>query len=404
MIRTSKLSTKLTNKIKRQNLILFIDNYKQVVNDFINIIWNDLDDKYECPKFVSTKNYLHPKLSQRAIKCASTQACGMIKACTEKARKLIYVINKLKLTQDVSCLENKLKSLKIVKPTLPNNFKCELNSICCDLKERQGIWFLQLKSIGKQFGKIKIPIKPHRQTNKWKSKGTILNSFLLSENFVDIRFDIKNELNKVGKTIGLDQGISSCITLSDGQVSKDDNHGWNLSKILKKLCIKKKGSHGFKRIQELRKNYINWSINQLDLSNVKQLNVEKVKDLRRGKKVERFRSHWTYTLILDKLKRYCEEQKVSVKEQCCIYRSQRCNVCGLVRKSQRQGKVYKCSCGYVCDSDLNASLNHEIELPDVGFMRHLNHNIIGFYWRLDGIYDLNGNEFTVRCTNKTINL
>jgi len=401
MIRSSKLSNKLINFNKKKNLSSFIDDYKKVTQDYVDMLWGNLDQEYNCPKFISTKDYDHPKLSQRAIKCAATQACGIVKASTEKVRKLIWVINKLKKEDnDVSYLEEKLSKTKATKPTLTENIKCELNSICCDLMQRKGIWFLQLKSIGKQFGKIRIPIKPHRQTMKWLKEGKVPSSFLISNNYVNLRFEIKNELKDNGTVVGLDQGITTCITLSDGQISKDDNHGWNLSKILTKLCSKKKGSNGFRRIQELRKNYINWSINQLNLKNIKQVNVEKLHDVRQFKKVDRFRSHWTYTLIVDKLKRYCEEQKVSVKEQCCVYRSQRCNVCGLVRKNQRQGKVHKCQCGYIGDSDLNASLNHEIELPDVSFMRQLGHNILGFYWKPNGIYDLAGNEFTVRCTNK----
>jgi transposase len=402
MIRTSKLSTKFTNKIKKEKLQLFIELYKNVVNDYIDILWNNLTDNYECPKFISTKNYKNSTLSQRAIKCASTQACSMVKASTEQTRKLIWTIGKLKEdpNNNVSFLEQKLAKIKMVKPALPKNFKLEINSICCDLVETNGFWFLQLKSIGKQFSKIRIPIKPHRQTNKWKKAGQIKNSFLVSENFVDIRFKIENKLKSSGKTLGLDQGISSCITLSDGQTSKDNEHGWNLSKILQKLCSKKKGSKGFARIQELRKNYINWSINKLNLTGVKQLNIEKLRNVRKGKRTDRFRSHWTYTIILDKLKRYCEEQKVSVKEQCCVYRSQRCCVCGLVRESQRKGKKYSCQCGHASDADLNASLNHECELPAVDHLRHLGHNIAGFYWNPEGIFDLNGNELTVRCTNK----
>ncbi len=401
MIRTSKLSAKFTNEQKQQKLNCFIKQYKLVVSDFIDILWDQLDDKLETPKFVSTKNYQHKTLSQRAIKCASTQACGMIKSATEQSRKLIWVINKLtEEKEDATYLQNKLSEIKLEKPTLPKKFKCEINSICCDLRQQDGFWFLQLKSIGKQFGKIRIPVKPHRQTNKWLKQGKLLNSFLVSENFVDVRFQIENHLNKTGKTLGLDQGIASCITLSDGQTSQEDNHGWNLTKILQRLCKKKKGSKGFARIQALRKNYIHWSINQLNLVGVKQLNVEKLRNVRKGKKTDRFRSGWTYTIILDKLKRYCEEQKVFVKEQCCVYRSQRCSACGLVRKEQRHGKKYSCECGYFNDADLNASLNHECELPDVDHLRHLGYNLAGFYWNPDGIYDLNGNEFTVRCTNK----
>ena len=142
---------------------------------------------------------------------------------------------------------------------------------------------------------------------------------------------------------------------------------------------------------------INWSINQLNFKGIKKLRIEKLRDVRKGKNKGRFMSHWTYPDILDKLKRRCEEQKVSAVEQCCVYRSQRCSMCGLVRKSQRKGKVYSCDCGYCDDSDINAARNHEVELPSVSHLRHLGYNIKGFYWKPDGIFDLDGNELTVRC-------
>lgn len=401
MIRTSKISSYLTNIHKKQRLIEFIDDYKQVVQEFIDLLWNQLNDKYECPKFVSTTDYHHPALSQRAIKCASTQACSMVKAATEQKRKLIWTIEQLSKNpnNDVSVLKEKLEKIKVVKPSLPYKFKCELNSICCDLLQRNGIWFIQLKSIGKKFDKIRIPIKPHRQTLKWKKIGKVKNSFLVSENFVDIRFEVENKLKTEGRTVGLDQGIVTCVSLSDGQVSVENEHGWNLSKILNKLSKKVKGSKGFRRVQELRKNYVNWSINQLNFKDIKQVNVEKLKNVRKGKRTNRFLSGWTYAAILDKLKRRCEEQKVFVKEQCCVYRSQRCSSCGLVLKGQRRGKLFSCRCGYCNDADLNASLNHEIDLPSLDFLRHLGLNRSGFYWKSEGIFDLNGNEFTVRCTS-----
>jgi len=71
MIRTSKLSSKLTNKLKQDKLSLFINEYKKVVEYYVNLLWDNLSEKYECPKFISTKDYKNNVLSQRAIKCAS---------------------------------------------------------------------------------------------------------------------------------------------------------------------------------------------------------------------------------------------------------------------------------------------------------------------------------------------
>ena len=129
--------------------------------------------------------------------------------------------------------------------------------------------------------------------------------------------------------------------------------------------------------------------------------MEQLKDVRRDKQVERLRSHWTYPLIKEKLSRFCEENKVCFVEQSCTYRSQRCANCGLVRKLNRNNKIYKCCCGNVTDADLNASLNHEVNLPSVDHFRHLGYNKLGFYWLESGCYDLSGKELIVPCTNKT---
>lgn len=397
MIRTSKLSTKFYNKGKSKKLAIFIEQYKHVVQHYVDFLWNNLDETYEVPKFISTKDFAYKTLTQRVIKCASTQACGIVKANVEKARRLVWLINKLKKdNKNYTYAEINLSKLKITKPTLSLNFKCELNSICCDIEINDGFWFLQLKSIGKEFGKLRLPIKPHRQTNYWLKQGNLLTSCLVSQNFIDVRIEIQSKLKKTGKIVGLDQGILSCITLSDGQTSKNNNHHHDLSFILKKLSKRVKGSKGFLRTQKQRENYINWSINQLNFVGIKQINIEKVKNLRKGKRCNRFLSHWTYALIMNKLKRRCEEQKVSVKEQCCVYRSQRCYKCGLVRKSQRKCKVYSCECGYVNDADLNASLNHSINLPSIDFMRQTNLNKEGFLWKPSGVFSLSGDEFTVR--------
>jgi hypothetical protein len=81
-----------------------------------------------------------------------------------------------------------------------------------------------------------------------------------------------------------------------------------------------------------------------------------------------------------------------------MYRSQRCSNCGLVRKANRKGKVYNCkSCGFVCDADLNAAINHEQSLPSLPKdLRKLRMNLgTGFYWKLDGLFLFDGTELRV---------
>jgi transposase len=186
---------------------------------------------------------------------------------------------------------------------------------------------------------------------------------------------------------------------------KTNSHGKSLDSIMLSLSKCKKGSKRFSRKQDERKNFINWSINQLNFNEVKQINLEKVWNIGFKNKTSRLMSHWTNTLIRDKLKSNCELLGVQVKEQSCTYRSQRCSSCGMVRKSQRKGKLYKCKeCGNEIDSDLNAALNHEVELPEIPWeLRREERNRKGFYWLESGFFDLNRVEFRVPLTKNKDN-
>jgi IS605 OrfB family transposase len=213
--------------------------------------------------------------------------------------------------------------------------------------------------------------------------GTLKDGIRLSENNITFNFDIEDKPKKdSGITLGLDIGISKVFTTSDKQLGKKDIHGWDLTKIQHKLSRRYKGSTGFERVQQHRKNYINWSLNQLNLNDVKILKLENIKDLRRNNKVSRFMSHWTYTDISYKLESLCEEHGVQTLYINSTYTSQRCSKCGWVRKSNRKGKMFRCtSCGYTHDADLNASINISIDLMPIGKKeRQLNLNRAGFYW------------------------
>jgi hypothetical protein len=120
-----------------------------------------------------------------------------------------------------------------------------------------------------------------------------------------------------------------------------------------------------------------------------------------GRTTSRKMSHWTNTLIRDKLFHKAEEQEVLVVSQPSAYYSQRCSGCGLVRKANRKGKQYTCKCGCTLDSDLNAAKNHEQDLYYLNWelrklLRTNRKNIgKGFYWRKNGLYEVTGEEFGV---------
>ena len=147
------------------------------------------------------------------------------------------------------------------------------------------------------------------------------------------------------------------------------------------------GSKAFEQAQEHRSNYINWSINQLNLNNIRQINIEKIKDLRKGRKSSRRLSHWTYTEVFSKLESTCSEQGVLVNKVDPAYTNCRCSKCGWTCSTNRRRKKFKCvSCGFTQDADLNASINIGTNLTFIkyGSKKQQKLDKAGFYWLTEG--------------------
>ena len=391
-VKTSKHTTKFANKTKLDNLSTFITEYRRVGQLIIDHIWNNgykWEDKtgkhYEFsiqknllkfPSFVDYNQFdIDTFLTGRALSSLVTQLAGMINAECEKQRKRIYMLQVQK-EEGKSKKQRKLLANRIKQniPQKPNcsNINAELSSKCCDFQEINGEFdgFIKLKSITKQKMEIKIPIKYHKHSRKLSKDRDKLNSYLINESFINIRWKKELPQKKTsGIVIGADQGMKDVLTCSDKQTTPNkDSHNHSLESIMRKLASCKKGSKAFKRAQSHRKNFINWSINQLHLSNVKEIRLEKVWNIGYKSKTSRLMQHWTNTLIRDKVESICVESGVQLKHQSSTYRSQRCSGCGVVRKANRKGKIYTCKhCGLQIDADYNASCNHIVDLPEIPY-------------------------------------
>lgn len=415
-IKTSKHTIHFANKQKKENLSSFVNEYRRTALLVIDHIWEngyEWEDKKGEHRFSIQDNLLHfpimmkgeiisnlnikTFLTARALKCMLTQAAGIISAETEKQRKRLFMFDKQKENNKKAQCKHLIKKIKQNIPQKPDIIKInpELNSICCDWQEtKKGKFdgYLRLKSITKTKMEIKLPIKFHRQSHKLAKTRKQMNSYLISKTKVDFRWQKEEgKQKKQGKVIGCDQGMKDVLACSDKQVTpKSCLHGHSLQTIISKLSKKKRGSHAFKKAQDHRKNFINWSLNQLNLKGIRELRLERIWNIRYKNRTNRIMSHWTNTLIRDKVEDMCEEEGIRLIHQSSTYRSQRCSSCGVVRKANRKGKVYSCKhCSLEIDSDLNASLNHEINLPKIPYsLRKLKKNRgNGFYWLKTGFYD-----------------
>ena len=387
MIRSTKHHIKDLNKNKSDRYKDFLNEYDWYCKKVLTWIWNNgykdfciVENKLDIPKYIDYKEFdFNTRLSARARSSACIQVCQIIKSAVEKQRRRLWV----KTNKD-----SNVKMVKFSEPK-PTFVKPSLSSKCCEFEYTDGkfLGYVKLQSLGKEFGVIKIPIIRHP-----RSQGKMKAGFVFSMESIQVSWDrepIKSKtINK--NVVAIDQGFKDIATLSDGQVTpKKCHHGHTLESIIEKITKKKKGSKGFKKSVDHRKNFVNYSINQLNFSKAKEVRLERIVNIGFGKRVCRKMSHWCNTEIRDKIKSKCEELEVPVIEQSCSYRSQRCSSCGLVKRSNRKGKEYKCkNCGVCLDSDYNASLNHLGDLPPFPFnllKRKLNLGT-GFFWFEQGFF------------------
>jgi len=391
MIRSTRSTLKYSNTGKLISLGLFVDEYKRVVQAFVDRLWQMEEITPLLPKEVTES--IDSEFGARMMQCCAKQASGIVRGTRRKQKQRLYAYNKLIKEGQFKCarkLQKTIDEVKITKPEIKNiNPELDSRFVKIDLGNKTSFdgWLI-ISSIGNKLNrlKIKVPFKKTKHFNELVSrKGEMKGGVRLGKRSVTFMFKIPETLKENGETIGIDIGIKNVVTLSDGQESTNDVHGWNLEKIQKKMTKKVKGSKSFKKCQTHRKNHINMVINQIDLSNVNKIKLEKIRNLRKGKRNSRYMSHWTYTEIFDKLKLISEDTGVHIEEITPTYTSQRCSKCGWTRKKNRKGKKFVCSaCNFTCDADLNASRNISLELPTISKKQRLKQpNRKGFYWAVD---------------------
>ena len=382
-IRSSKLNLSFSNKEKLEKLIKVQKQYTKLVNSFIEILWLIPIDKIPSllPKEVTSQ--IKSDCPARLVQCAGKQASGIVRGLFSKQKKRLYVYNKFienKQYKKARKLKKIIDSFITSMPKL-DSIPMELDSrfVKIDFENETSFdgWVTLSSILYKD--KIILPIKRTKHFNKFYNnpEATLLKGLRIDKNNVTFMFSIPKKTNTNNKILGIDIGALNVISSSTGFQSPK-----GLGDIQKKISRKRKGSKAFQKAIQERTNFINWSINQLNLKDVSCVKRENIKNLKKGKRSSNFLTAWTYPEIFDKLNRYCEEQNVSVLKISPTYTSQRCSVCGWTRKSNRRGKEFKCTqCKHTEDADLNASKNIALNLPELGKKERLSKiNIKGFYW------------------------
>lgn len=375
--------------------------------------------KYELPKYLDYNQFkVDTWLSARMLSSLVTQLSGKLRAICSKNAARLYVFDKE--AGQGRYLEHLWETIESRKPSRPDlsDAGIEISSKCAEFiptPNGEFYGFLRVRSTGLPI--FNVPVCHQKHLSKYTDgTWTRCNGYLIDEYGVQLRWEKEVPIKTDGIKVGADQGLLTCVSLSDEQTTSDliikaprKNEPdrvikVNLDTITSKLAKKQKGSKAFSRAQTERKNYINYAVKRLDFSNIKEIGLEKITNLNYGRNTSRKLKHWSNPEIVTRLAQVAEEFGVRINLQSNAYRSQRCSGCGHVLKKARKGKLYICPiCGLVMDADINAAKNHAIDLPAIPHSNEFSRlaKAEGFFWLPNGLFKMDGSELRVPNTIKS---
>ncbi len=341
IIRSTKCSTKFATQKKKRELFAVLQEYGNVVNMFINYFWTNPTDKAKLLKPIV--DLPQTWLSARLRKVAAREAIDMISASKERWKN---------------------QPNKLVMPKHKGK-RMFVSSTIAELKDSKktkdfDAW-LHIASVGNKIT-MDIPIKFHKHYNKLCIKGKRLNSYIITESYVQFVFETETGAKRDGKKcIGIDTGINALASLSTGQQFGEDIKQ-NIERV--KRC--KQGSKGRGRARRALKQKIDEVVKTIIALEPDLVVVEQLKNLGKNSKLKRRLSRnirrsigsWNWKYWLERLEMQCEWNRVSFRTVSPYNTSVTCPKCGLADKKSRDGEVFRCQgCDHTDNADINASRN-----------------------------------------------
>ncbi len=339
IVRSTKLTLKFANDGKKQRLRIILSEYSKVVNFFIDLFWEQPTTKAQLLKAVLAT--ADTWLCARTRKVAAREAIDMICSAKAKARKCEEPEGKPQHHGKRMCFLSTNASLQVSKT-----------------KHYDG--WLHLHSIGSKT-LIDLPFKGHKHLNKLKALGKRLESFIITDTYVQLCFEIETgtKLNE-GDIIGVDTGINALATLDTGE-----QYGKEVKQQIERVKRCRQGSKGQKRARNALKQYIDETAKQIVngkrlvvVENLRKMNYKTKLTRRVNKSMRRSLGTWNYRYWLMRVEAACELGRSSFRSVAPQYTSQRCYACGHTERGNRKGEVFRCRiCGHADNADVNAAKN-----------------------------------------------
>lgn len=155
------------------------------------------------------------------------------------------------------------------------------------------------------------------------------------------------------RIVGMDSNYKAGFVFSNGQhVGQEIYH--------RIQTFSKRQKHTFAEIDSM----VGAALHRVNWSRIDVLVIERLKHVKRGTRgtfrrgFNRRLSHWLYKASESRIRQYCEEYGIVLREKNPAYTSQCCNACLAWDKRNRQGDRFTCvHCHHRTHADFNASKN-----------------------------------------------
>ena len=236
---------------------------------------------------------------------------------------------------------------------------------------------------------------------RMKEKGyfpTTKDGYVIKSGHVSIKADryyvsvlVEISDNKIADNsnagIGIDLGLKDFAIVSNGKTYKNINKSARLKKLEKQLireqrCISRKYENLKKgevtqraniqkqklkvqklhhKIDNIRTDYINKTITEIVKTKPSYITIEdlNVNGMMKNRHLSKAVASQKFYEFRTKLQIKCNENGIELRIVDRWYPSSKtCHCCGAIKKDLKlSDRIFKCSCGYVEDRDLNAALN-----------------------------------------------
>ena len=336
MRRAFPVTLKFATARKRRAICALLQAYRAAINFYIAALWEN-PGKLNAETLARLSD---TRLSERYKSQALKQALEIVVSTKRSAKAL---------------------GKRVSTPTFKGS--ATLDAKFVSVEAGRGIFDLVVRLSCLASGhRLTLPTKRTKPLNKWLSVpgAKLVQGASLSENQLVLWVDIPEQATKSqGKVLGIDIGVNKLVSDSDG-----NHYGTDFKSVRDKIRRRKPRSKARYQAFKERDNLINRSLNQLPWTDLMVVGVERLHDMKRGKRKGRGKTFrkaiapWTYRQVLTRIEHKAQENRVRLVEVDPANTSRTCPTCSAARKENRRGEHFKClSCGYMADADTVGALN-----------------------------------------------